>query len=80
MLGKGAKSAKPVATLIADPIVEQAMKSLTSAINRGTAVLNGSDEDHAKRILRILRAHVHQRACREHQALGDQEWLASQDS
>lgn len=60
MIGKSAKSAKPVATLIADPIVEQAMKSLTSVINRGTAVLNGSDEDHAKRILRILRAHGHQ--------------------
>ncbi|AHF68080.1 hypothetical protein PCH70_29270 [Pseudomonas cichorii JBC1] len=60
VLGNGAKSGKPVAKLIADPIVEQAMKSLTSVINRGTAVLNGSDEDHAKRILRILRAHNHQ--------------------
>lgn len=59
-LGKPAKSAKATPKLIADPIVEQAMKSLTSVINRGTAVLNASDDDHAKRILRILRSRNHQ--------------------
>lgn len=53
---KSGKSAAPAIKLIADPIVEQAMKSLTSVINLGTAVLNASDDDHTKRILRILRS------------------------
>ena len=57
---KSGKSAAPAIKLIADPIVEQAMKSLTSVINLGTAVLNASDDDHAKRILRILRSRNHQ--------------------
>ncbi len=57
---KSGKSAAPAIKLIADPIAEQAMKSLTSVINLGTAVLNASDDDHAKRILRILRSRNHQ--------------------
>lgn len=57
---KSGKSAAPAIKLIADPIIEQAMKSLTSVINLGTAVLNASDDDHAKRILRILRSRNHQ--------------------
>ncbi|MDD1017020.1 MULTISPECIES: hypothetical protein [Pseudomonas] len=57
---KSGKSAAPAIKLIADPIVEQAMKSLTSVINLGTAVLNASDDDHAKRTLRILRSRNHQ--------------------
>ena len=63
MLGKHTKfgkSAAPAIKLIADPIVEHAMKSLTSVINLGTAVLNASDDDHAKRTLRILRSRNHQ--------------------
>lgn len=63
MLGKAGESAKPAQAatkLIADPIVEQAMKSLTSMINRAHNTLHPSDEDQAKRILRILRARDHQ--------------------
>lgn len=63
MLGQPAKPgkvAKPVASLIADPVVEQAMKSLTSIVNRAHNVLHPGDEDHAKRILRILRSNNHQ--------------------
>lgn len=59
VLGKPGKSVKPAAKLIADPIVEQAMKSLTSIANRAHNILHPSDEDHAKRILRILRSHNH---------------------
>lgn len=57
---KPAKAPKPVASLIADPVVEQAMKSLTSIVNRAHNVLHAGDEDHAKRILRILRSNNHQ--------------------
>lgn len=57
---KPAKAAKPAASLIADPVVEQAMKSLTSMVNRAYNVLHPTDEDHAKRILRILRSNSHQ--------------------
>ncbi len=57
---KSAKAAKPVASLISDPVVEQALKSLTSIVNRAHNVLHSGDEDHAKRILRILRSNNHQ--------------------
>lgn len=57
---KPAKAAKPAASLIADPVVEQAMKSLTSMVNRAHNVLHPTDEDHAKRFLRILRSNNHQ--------------------
>lgn len=57
---KPGKSAKPATKLIADPVVEQAMKSLTSMVSRAPSVLNPSDEDQAKRILRILRSRNHQ--------------------
>lgn len=56
---KSGKSAAPAIKLIADTIVEQAMKSLTSVINLGTAALNATDDDHAKSILRILRSCNH---------------------
>lgn len=62
VLGKPAKAgkiAKPT-KLIADSIVEQAMKSLTAMVNRAHNTLHPSDEDQAKRILRILRARDHQ--------------------
>ncbi len=36
------------------------IRTLTSVINLGTAVLNASDDDHAKRLLRILRSRNHQ--------------------
>lgn len=57
---KADTSAQTANELIVDPVVEQALKSLTSVINRPTAVLNTSDDDHAKRILRILRSRNHQ--------------------
>lgn len=63
LLGKPAKSdksAKPTAKLIVDPVVERAMEALTSVINLGTSILNSSDEEHAKRTLRILRSRNHQ--------------------
>lgn len=60
VLGKPSKSAKPAPKLITDPIVEQAITSLTAIVNRAHSVLNASDEDHAKRILRILRSRNHQ--------------------
>jgi len=62
VLGKPAESGEPTQPanrLIADPVVEQAMKSLTAMINRAHNILHPSDEDHAKRILRILRSHDH---------------------
>lgn len=63
VLGKPAESRTSVnntATLITDPVVEQAMKSLTSAVNLGTSVLHPSDEELAKRTFRILRTRNHQ--------------------
>lgn len=59
-LKKAGTSAQASTKLIVDPVVEQAMKSLTSVVNRATSVLNPSDEDHAKRTLRILRSRNHQ--------------------
>lgn len=53
-------SAKSTGTLIADPVVEQAMKSLTSAANLATGVLHPSDEELAKLTFRILRSRNHQ--------------------
>lgn len=57
---KPAKATKAAASLIADPVVEQAMKSLTSIANRAHNVLHSNDEDHAKRFFRILRSNNHQ--------------------
>lgn len=56
------KPATPVEvdSLINDPIVEQAMKSLSTIVNKAHNILHPSDEEHAKRILRILRARNHQ--------------------
>ncbi|PRA33723.1 hypothetical protein [Pseudomonas poae] len=62
VLGKPKKvgtSAQAATKLIDDPVVEQAMKSLTSVANLATNVLHPSDEDLAKRILRILRSRDH---------------------
>ncbi|MFR0675713.1 hypothetical protein ACLUUI_18210 [Enterobacterales bacterium AW_CKDN230030176-1A_HGKHYDSX7] len=61
---KTAKAAKPAASLIADPVVEQAMKSLTSIVNRAHNALHLGDEDHAKRVLRILRSNNHQESAK----------------
>ncbi|KPA92104.1 MULTISPECIES: hypothetical protein [Pseudomonas] len=36
------------------------MMSLTAIVNRAHSILHPSDEDHAKRILRILRSRNHQ--------------------
>jgi len=58
-LGQPSQPAKSAAKLIADPVVEQAMKSLTKMINKAHNILHPSDEEHAKRILRILRSRDH---------------------
>ena len=55
-LAKPSKSVKPATKLIVDPIVEQAMKSLTAMVNRAHHILAPSEEEQAKRILRTLRA------------------------
>ncbi|MES3710376.1 hypothetical protein QC590_19350 [Pseudomonas putida] len=60
VLGQPAKRTKPAPKLIADPIVEQAMKSLTTMVNRAHNTMHPSDEDHAKFVLRILRSRNHQ--------------------
>lgn len=54
---KPSEVAKSATKLIADPIVEQAMKSLTSVVNRANSTMHAADEDYAKRIFQILRAH-----------------------
>ncbi|WP_449431795.1 hypothetical protein [Pseudomonas putida] len=59
VLGKPAKSSKPVPKLIADPIVEQAMASLTRMVNKAHSTLHPYDEDHVKRVFRILRSRNH---------------------
>lgn len=46
-------------TLISDPIVEQALLSLTAGINLSHSLLNPRDKEHADRTLRILRANGH---------------------
>ncbi|QWT44898.1 hypothetical protein [Azospira inquinata] len=46
-------------TLISDPIVEQALRSLTHGINLSHSLLNPRDKEHADRTLRILRANDH---------------------
>lgn len=46
-------------TLIGDPIVEQALLSLTSSINLSNSLLNPCDKEHSNRTLRILRANGH---------------------
>lgn len=46
-------------TLISDPIVEQALLSLTHGINLSHSLLNPRDKEHADRTLRILRANGH---------------------
>ncbi|WP_300238309.1 hypothetical protein [Pseudomonas sp.] len=56
---KPGKAAKAAPKLIADPVVEQAMKSLTTVVNRANNTMHTADEDYAKRIFRILRAHNH---------------------
>lgn len=45
--------------LISDPIVEQALLSLTHGINLSHSLLNPRDKEHADRTLRILRANGH---------------------
>lgn len=59
VLGQPSQPAQSPAKLIADPVVEQAMKSLTNMINKAHNILHPSDEEHAKRILRILRSRDH---------------------
>lgn len=56
---KPSKVAKTAPKLIADPVIEQAMKSLNTAVNLANMTMHTSDEDYAKRIFRILRAHNH---------------------
>lgn len=46
-------------SLISDPIVEQALLSLTHGINLSHSLLNPRDKEHADRTLRILRANGH---------------------
>jgi hypothetical protein len=60
VLGKPAKDTQGAPKLIADPIVEQAMKSLTKITNLAHNTMHPSDEDHIKRVLRILRSRNHQ--------------------
>ncbi|MFJ4088462.1 hypothetical protein [Pseudomonas psychrophila] len=45
--------------LIVDPVVEQALKSISGVVNRAHNVLHPADVAHAKRILRILRSYNH---------------------
>lgn len=59
-LGQPTKRTKPAPKLIADPIVEQAMKSLTTMVIPAHNTMHPSDENHAKLVLRILRSHNHQ--------------------
>ncbi|WP_017739326.1 hypothetical protein [Pseudomonas sp. CBZ-4] len=59
ILGQSSPPAQSAAKLITDPVVEQAMKSLTNIINKAHNSLHPSDEEHAKRILRILRSREH---------------------
>lgn len=49
-------SAQP---LISDPIVEQALVSLTNGINLSHSLLNPRDKEHTEKTLRILRANGH---------------------
>ncbi|MNE51823.1 hypothetical protein D3C80_1464690 [compost metagenome] len=44
VLGQSSKPAKPAAKLIADPVVEQAMLSLTKVINKAHNILHPYDE------------------------------------
>jgi hypothetical protein len=53
------RTAKAPTTLIADPVVENALKSLTTLVNLSTGLGHPRDKDHAKDILRILRVHDH---------------------
>ena len=50
---------QPAQKLIVDPIVEQALISLTHSINLSHSLLNPRDKDHADRTLRILRVNNH---------------------
>lgn len=51
---------KPVpAALITDATVEKALESLTTLVNLSTGLVHPRDKEHAKDILRILRAHGH---------------------
>lgn len=45
--------------LIGDPVVEQALVSLTHGINLSHSLLNTRDKEHSNRTLRILRANGH---------------------
>lgn len=56
---KPGKPANAKPKLIADPVVEQAMKSLTTVANRANNTMHPADEDYANGIFRILRAHNH---------------------
>lgn len=48
-----------VQPLITDPLVEQALVSLTGSINLSHSVLNPRDKEHAERTLKILRIKNH---------------------
>lgn len=50
---------QPAQKLIVDPIVEQALISLTHSINLSHSLLNPRDKEHADRTLRILRVNNH---------------------
>lgn len=54
------RPARPAATaLITDPTVANALQTLTSLVNLSTGLVHPRDKEHAKDILRILRAHGH---------------------
>lgn len=55
--GSSPRSVPP--PLINDPIVEQALASLTGSINLSHSVLNPRDKEHAERTLKILRIKNH---------------------
>ncbi len=50
---------EPPTKLISDPILEQALISLTQSVNLSHSVLHSLDKEHSERTLRILRVHGH---------------------
>ncbi|MDO9479450.1 MAG: hypothetical protein U1D69_09170 [Polynucleobacter sp.] len=50
---------QPTSKLIADPILEQALLSLTRSVNLSHGVLHPSDKESSENTLRILRVHGH---------------------
>lgn len=53
------KTSQSPPKLISDPILEQALMSLTHSVNLAHSVLNPRDKEHSDNTLRILRVHGH---------------------